>query len=107
MTVLAHKGESGPNVDRKQAVIYHGPFSRITDDEGNVYPRGQRIAVCDRTSRRLQQAPYVGLFTAIVPRSEVPLAEAPKFSSCRTPVRSPAETKGEGYDATSGGSSCC
>ena len=56
----------------------------------------------------LRRAPYVGMFTGIDPRIEVSPEEAEDYPSCRKAIRSPAETKGVGYDATAnGGSSCC
>ena len=108
MTVRAYKPTTGPELERRQAVIYHGPFASLTDDQGKTYPRGQRIAVSDQQFERLQRAPYVGMFTGIQPRIEVPAEAAEEYPGCRKAVRSPAETKGERYDATAdGGSSCC
>ena len=107
MTVLAYKDESRADLERNHAVVYHGPFCQVQDDEGRTFPRGQRIAVSDRTFERLQREPYAGLFTAIPPRVEVPRDGASAFSSCRNSVRSPEETKGPGYNADLDGSSTC
>jgi hypothetical protein len=49
-------------------VIYRGPFASVTDDEGHVYYRGERMAVCERTYRLLtEQPPYRDGFIGIAP----------------------------------------
>ncbi|MEM8679823.1 MAG: methyltransferase domain-containing protein [Planctomycetota bacterium] len=73
VTVVAHKGKEGPCWERNQAVIYRGPFSHVKDDDGHVYPRGQRIAVCDKTFQLLMRPPYEGMFQAVEPLESVPL----------------------------------
>ena len=114
LTVVARKGKQGPCLDCNQAVIYRGPFKRVEDDDHHVYHRGERTAVCDKTFRLLQQAPYAGQFEYIEPRAPVPLEEAPAFDCSRPALRHPRETKGRQYDATSEsggtcteGGSCC
>ena len=103
VTVVAYKGTKGPCLERNQAVIYKGPFKQITDDDGQVYERGEKMAVCDKTFNTLQQPPYKGLFYALQPRVEVPLDQAKPFD-CTTPkLRSAKETKGSSYSETS----CC
>ncbi len=42
--------------DRGQAAIYLGPFAEVRDDLGNIYPRGERMAVSDRAVAALQAA---------------------------------------------------
>lgn len=100
MTVVAHKGKQGPCLECNQAVVYRGPFKRVEDDDGHTYVRGVRTAVCDKSYHLLQRAPYSGLFEAIEPRVEVPLAEAAQFDCRRTKVRHPRETKGADYAVT-------
>lgn len=100
VTVVAYKGKQGACLERNQAVVYRGPFKKVEDDDGHFYPRGVRMAVCDKTYRLLQQAPYSGLFDAIEPREAIPLAEAVPFDCRRSKLRSPQETKGVNYDAT-------
>ncbi|HUY92175.1 MAG TPA: methyltransferase domain-containing protein [Pirellulales bacterium] len=100
LTVVAHKGKQGPCLERNQAVIYRGPFKRVEDDDGHVYLRGARTAVCDKTYRLLLERPYAGLFDGIEPRIEVPLAEAADFDCRRSKLRNPRETKGAEYRAT-------
>lgn len=100
VTVVAYKGKHGPCLERNQAVVYRGPFRKVEDDDQHIFHRGVRTAVCDKTYRLLQRAPYAGLFDAIPPRETIPLAEAAPFDCRRNRVRSPKETKGQGYDKT-------
>ena len=101
LTVVAYKGKQGPCLERDQAVIYRGPFKKVEDDDGHVYRRGQRMAVCDKTFRLLQQAPYEGAFIPVAPYNEVPLSAAGPFDCRRNARRHPRETKGQ-QDATTG-----
>lgn len=108
VTVVAYKGKQGPCLERNQAVVYRGPFRNVEDDDGHVYCRGVRTAVCDKTFRLLQQAPYDGLFYPIEPREAIPPSEATAFDCRRSKVRSPRETKG--FDAgvtTEATGPCC
>lgn len=111
MTVVAYKGQAGPGLERQQAVMYRGPFERVCDDEGNSYRRGQRVAVSDTTYQALMQPPYEGLFEAIAPHQEIPVAEAEPFPKAENRLRSPAETKGAAYRETTqpccGTEGCC
>ncbi|MDZ4849037.1 MAG: methyltransferase domain-containing protein [Pirellulaceae bacterium] len=100
MTIVAYKGKQGTCFERNQAVIYKGPFKKVLDDDGYAYPRGQRMAVCDKTYQLLRQAPYAGMFEHIAPRIEVPLETASPFACQPTTNRDPRETKGTNYDAT-------
>jgi catechol 2,3-dioxygenase-like lactoylglutathione lyase family enzyme len=45
-----------------QFVLYKGPFERITDEDGAVYPRGERVAVIARVAERLKHGPAGGQF---------------------------------------------
>ncbi len=101
MTVVAYKGKQGPCLERNQAVIYRGPFKKVEDDDGHVYSRGARMAVCDKTFRLLQRAPYAGLFDAVEPRESVAASDAAPFDCRRSKVRDPRETKGADYRTTS------
>jgi len=100
ITVVAYKGKQGPCLERNQAVVYHGPFKKVEDDDGHIYHRGERIAVCDKTFRLLQQEPYTDMFEAIEPIHSVPLEEAQLFDCRRNVRRHPRETKGQDYSAT-------
>ena len=104
LTLTAVKPEGTECLDRGHAVIYRGPFNIVKDDEGHEFPRGERMAVCERTFRFLTEGPYKDHFIGIVPAQE------------RTPVpwcaphgtRRPAsETKGGQHVHKDGGGSCC
>jgi hypothetical protein len=106
VTVLAYKGKQGPCLERNQALIYKGPFRKVEDDDGHAFPRGARIAVCDKTFHLLQTAPYEGMFAPVEPLSPVPLDQAQPFDCRRSARRQPRETKGQDYDATTEAADC-
>jgi SAM-dependent methyltransferase len=100
VTIMAYKGKEGACRERNQAVIYKGPFETVKDDDGHIYQRGQRVAVCDKTFQLLMSEPYVGMFVPVEPIDEIPLAEATEFDCRRSKLRSPHETKGLEYHET-------
>lgn len=100
LTVIAYKGKQGPCLERNQAVIYRGPFKTVNDDDGHTYYRGERMAVCDKTFRLLQQEPYSGMFEPVEPYETVPLDQAEAFDCRRSARRAPHETKGMDYRRT-------
>ncbi len=106
--MLAFKGKQGPCLERKQALIYRGPFKKVEDDDGHVFFRGERMAVCDKTFHLLQREPYGGMFEAVEPRDAMPLEASPPFD-CRHPTRRhPREIKGLDYNVTTEPTdSCC
>lgn len=69
VTLTATKPESSPCLDVGQAVIYRGPYAKVYDDEGHEFPRGERIAVCERTFRLLTEGPYRDHFIGISPNT--------------------------------------
>jgi arsenite methyltransferase len=117
VTVLAWKGTQGACWDRNQAVVYKGPYKAVLDDDGHYYPRGLRVAVCDKTFGVLRDGSYADHFVFIEPLEAIPLEEAAPFP-CSPPeeddghhapwvlTRSPRVTKGEDYDATDAGGCC-
>lgn len=68
VTVTAHKSKEMPGLERKQALIYRGPFRKVENDAGQEFARGERVAVSDGTYHLLQQEPYAGLFLPVEPR---------------------------------------
>ena len=93
MTVRAWKGQEGPCLECRQAVIYHGPWKSVVDDDGHKLLRGQRMAVCDKTFQIYQQAPYDDQITLVPPAEGVSPDDAMEFS-CHSPsIRDPRETK--------------
>ena len=108
ITVTAYKGKQGPCLEANQAVVYAGPWKRVEDDDGHVYERGVRTAVCAKTYGLLTSAPYAGETVGIEPRVTIPEDERGEFDCDRTAPRSPRESKGEDYRATkAGGEGCC
>jgi arsenite methyltransferase len=91
----AFKGKEGACMERKQAVIYNGPWSEVKDDDGHVFPRGKRAAVCDKTFNVMSGPPYSGQFTYLRPYIDIPLEQAAPFP-CASGIiyRHPKETKG-------------
>lgn len=63
MLVTASRPGSAPQGQR--VVLYKGPFREISDDEGKVYPRGQRVTVSAATWERLRQGPAGEQFTLV------------------------------------------
>ena len=112
MTVVAFKGKQGACWDHKQAVVYKGPFKNVLDDDGHSYPRGVRVAVCQKTFDLLAKGPYADSFVFIEPLEPIAREDAALFpcappapamgTSFAPPVltRSARETKGAEYDAT-------
>jgi len=107
LTVEAFKGKEGACWERKQAVVYKGPFKEVLDDDGHRMVRGARYAVCDKTFKLYQQEPYSALFDCVEPLEEIPLDGAAAFDCSRTELRHPRETKGEDYDVTKAGDAAC
>ena len=100
VTVEAFKGKQGPCLERKQAVIYAGPWKSVTDDDGHTLYRGQRMAVCDKTYGLYTREPYAGSILPVEPREPIALEDAEPFDCSKDRVRHARETKGEHYDAT-------
>ncbi len=98
MTVRAFKGKEGPCLERNQAVVYRGPWRSVSDDDGHSYPRGRRVAVCDKTFRILTdpRGPYAGAMVPVPPCEEIPMERAMPFACQGTTLRDPRETKGAG-----------
>ena len=100
VTVTARKGKQGPCLERRQAVIYKGPWKEVLDDDGHRLRRGQRLAVCDKTYRLLTQPPYAEEVIPVPPRQEVPIEKARGFACSTDALRHPRETKGKRYRKT-------
>ena len=104
ITVTAFKGEGSECMDRGHAVIYRGPFSYVRDDDGHEYPRGQRIAVCERTFSMLTEGPYREFFIGITPEQK---REPVPWCAPAGTLRPARETKSGVHTAESSGSCCC
>jgi SAM-dependent methyltransferase len=90
-TLIAEKGHGSACIDRGHAAIYRGPYSEVRDEEGHVFPRGERIAVCERTFAMLTEGPYRNDFIGIAPKE---LQDPVAWCAPPNTKRSPAETKG-------------
>ena len=97
VTLTAYKGKEGPCIERNHAVIYRGPWKQVVDDDKHTFPRGVRIAVCDKTYEICSKPPYRDQFILVPPREEVPLEKAGPFDCSRDVKRQPSETKGKDY----------
>lgn len=104
-TVTAYKGKEGACMEGNQAVIYKGPWRQVQDDDGHVFRRGERAAVCEKTFRIMTKAPYNDQMIPIEPL--VPAIEGKGFDCARTLPRHPRETKGLDYDITTEAAACC
>ena len=93
LTVRAWKGKEGPCLERRQAVIYNGPWQAVIDDDGHKLIRGERMAVCDKIFNIYTRPPYASFITPIPPAEEIPPAEAQPFDCLGSPKRPPSETK--------------
>jgi arsenite methyltransferase len=102
VTVRAYKGKEGPCVDTNKAIIYRGPWSRVVDDDGHSFRRGERTAVCEKTFQIMTREPYGALFDAVFPLAAMDPAEGRPFDCARRAPRHPRETKGFDYDVTTG-----
>jgi SAM-dependent methyltransferase len=70
VTITATKPQPTACLDKGHAVIYRGPFSKVYDDEGHVFCRGQRMAVCERSYALLTSDVYAEQFIGIIPTHE-------------------------------------
>lgn len=104
VTITAIKPEQIPLLDKGQAVIYKGPFAEVRDDLDNVFPRGERIAVSDRTFRYLMEGPmsqsFIGISAADFPSDQ-------KFCKAAGTLRPARETKGGAHSGGNESSGCC
>lgn len=102
VTLLAHKGKEGPCLERKQAVIYKGPWKTVIDDDGHTLHRGMRMAVCDKTYGIYTNpaGPYANDVIGIEPYQSIPLETATVFNCKKNAVRHARETKGLEYNKT-------
>lgn len=104
VTVTAVKGSDEACLDCGHAVIYKGPFRTVLDDEGHEFPRGARMAVCERTFRYLTEGLHQDDFIGITPAEE---QEAVKWCAPAGTRRPASETKGGVHKQAGEKTSCC
>jgi arsenite methyltransferase len=111
VVVRAFKGKEGPCLERKQSIVYKGPWKQVQDDDGHIFCRGERMAVCDKTYNILtdSNSPYVKDIISVPPYQDIPLEEAEQFSCKSKAIRHPKETKGFNYKLTeiNNDAACC
>lgn len=107
VTITAVKPKDEACLDVGHAVIYRGPFSEVYDDEGHVYPRGQRIAVCARFYELLTKGLYSDDFIGIEPAE---LKPGVAWCAPAGTIRPASETKGathsQGANCDTSGNCC-
>lgn len=94
VAVQAFKGKQGPCYECHHAVIYRGPWRQVRDDDGHVYKRGERTAVCEKTYRLLTREPYQDDFIPLPPYIAVPVEQSIPFDCNGVSTRDPKVTKG-------------
>ncbi len=103
VTLIATKPAHTQLFDGGDAVIYKGPYQSVHDDLGNVYPRGQRIAVSRRTFELLADGPYAGDFVCISSSTAV---NNGCFNAAPGTLRGVQETKGSLHGGATDGACC-
>lgn len=103
VTLTAIKPFQKQLFDGGDAVIYKGPYQSVNDDLGNVYPRGQRIAVSRRTFELIVNGPFAEDFVAISPLLPVDHGCFTLPPGTPRPIQ---ESKGGCHSAT-GANNCC
>lgn len=103
VTLTAVKPSKADLHDGGHGVMYKGPYAKVYDDLGNVYLRGERMAVSKRTHDLLMAQPYEGGFIGIEPSEPVNYGG---FCKPQGALRPAAETKG-GKQAGGEDSACC
>ena len=99
VTLTATNPEDTECLDFGHAVIYKGPFSEVYDDDGHVYYRGERMAVCQNTYRFLTEGPFDGCFVGIEPASTFRPGKFCTPAGTRRPV---SMTRGGTHSGSSG-----
>ncbi|ASF46854.1 methyltransferase domain-containing protein [Methylovulum psychrotolerans] len=104
-TITAIKPAGNVCTDKGHAVLYRGPYSEVYDDEGHVYYRGQRMAVCERNYQLLTSGAYGSDFIGISPAQEQP----GKPWDCATGTLRPVSATKNGVheDKCAPGGGCC
>jgi ubiquinone/menaquinone biosynthesis C-methylase UbiE len=105
VTITAIKPEDISCMDKGHAVIYRGPYAKIFDDEGHVYYRGQRMAVCERSFKLLTNGSYDNDFIGITPAQET--TPTPWLDDPEGIIRLASETKGGEFKDNNDNSCCC
>ncbi len=103
VTLMAIKPSQDNLVDAGQGLIYKGPFSEVKDDLGNLYPRGERIAVSRRTFELMMNSDLAENFVGVEPATAISNG---CFNKPAGSLRAVSETKG-GQQSGGNGGACC
>ncbi len=103
VTLIATKPALDNVYDGGHAVLYKGPYAQVTDDLGNLYYRGERMAVSKRTFDLLLNGAYGNDFIGFEPVEAQNKGSFCVAAGTRRPV---AETKG-GSQSGAQSNSCC
>jgi len=93
VTVVAYKGKQGPCREGQHAILYPGPWSEVRDDDGHLFRRGERTAVCAKTYGLLTSEPYSAQVIGLPPYQAIPAAEQQPYPCAGHQLRHPRETK--------------
>ncbi len=85
VTIVAYKGKQGACFERNQAVIYKGPWKKVIDDDGHVFERGARMAVCDKTFQIYSKEPYASQMIRRSNRLKISRLKTQKNSTANEP----------------------
>lgn len=104
VTVTATKPSGDACMDTGQAAIYLGPYAQVTDDEGHIFPRGVRMAVCERTAEFIAKGPFKEDFVVVDPALG---QEARPFCAPPGTERPARETRGGKFSGHATAEKCC
>jgi ubiquinone/menaquinone biosynthesis C-methylase UbiE len=104
VTITAVKPQQQACIDKGHAVIYRGPYSRVFDDQGHVYCRGQRMAVCETSFQLLTSESYNDDFIGITPAVE---QTGTPWDCPSGAIRPVSETKQGKHQHKSATGKCC
>lgn len=104
VTLMAVKPNQEQLIDAGHGVIYKGPFQEVHDDLGNYYPRGERIAVSQRTFTLLMSSVYSDSFIGVEPAKAYSNG---CFNKPAGTARLVSETKGGKQSGGDSSSGCC
>jgi hypothetical protein len=74
--LVGHRPAGGAGCGSR-LVLYRGPLAQVRDEQGNVYPRGVRVAVTPDTAERLRSGPAADQFALLASEeaSSLPMAK--------------------------------
>jgi len=104
VTLTAIKRDEAGRQDRGHALIYKGPLAEVIDEDGYHYPRGERMAVSERTFEFITQGPQADDFIGIAPAQPLDLGSSCGLVGRKRPAN---ETKGGQHASNSEAGGCC